>query len=100
MVLWGLELCIQKALKTWWPDGGKRVGRLAVQSGSYRQGTHRHLDCLDTPSTHEVEGHDCMLQVLRKLEDQPLPRPYVISGLVTTLVRGGMRRVGADCRAR
>ena len=32
------------------------------------------------------EGHDCMLQVLRKLEDQPLPLPYVISGLVTTLV--------------
>ena len=47
---------------------------------------HRHLDCLDTPSTHGVEGHDCMLQVLRKLEDQPLPLPYVISGLVTTLV--------------
>ena len=32
------------------------------------------------------EGHDCMLQVLRKLEDQPLPLAYMISGLVTTLV--------------
>ena len=27
-----------------------------------------------------------MLQVLRKLEDQPLPLAYMISGLVTTLV--------------
>ena len=32
------------------------------------------------------EAHDCMLQVLRKLEDQPLPLAYMISGLVTTLV--------------
>ena len=39
------------------------------------------------------EAHDCMLQVLRKLEDQPLPLAYMISGLVTTLV--GRFAVGA-----
>ena len=49
---WGLELCIQKTLKTWWPTG-RAVG-CAVRVLSPR-GSHRHLDCLDTHSTHGVE---------------------------------------------
>ena len=45
-----------------------------------------HLDCLDRPSTHGIEGHGYVLQVTRKLEDQPLQFPCVISGLEATLV--------------
>ena len=42
-----------------------------------------------------------MLQVLRKLEDQPLPLAYMISGLVTTLVGhfGSVPRAGVPLSA-
>ena len=50
-------------------------------------GWYWHLDCLlDRPSTHGIEGHGYVLQVTRKLEDQPLQFPCVISGLEATLV--------------
>ena len=49
-------------------------------------GWYWHLDCLDRPSTHGIEAHGYVLQVTRKLEDQPLQFPCMISGLEATLV--------------